>query len=119
MDADRYREPPHLDRIRSWPDDDHLGLMDYVESLWRSGEWGWKAQRNPFTGRVVSRTYQVSTGGSAGNEAIVDALEANRSFWEQCMVSYHHRGLYEFKVTINASGLEERKTSAEKSKNPT
>jgi hypothetical protein len=51
----------------------------------------------------VSRTYQISTGGFPGNEAIVSALEANRSFWEQCMVSYHHRGLYEFKVTITAS----------------
>ena len=105
MGAYRDREERHLDRIRSWPDDDHLGLMDYVESLWRSGEWGWKTQRNPFTGRVVARTYLVSTGGSAGNEAIVNALEANRPFWEHCMISYHHRGLYEFKVTITASRL--------------
>src|SRR5262245_66206354 len=81
MDADRHREAHHLDRIRSWPDDDHVGLMVYVEPLWRSGEWGWKLQRNPFTGRVVSRTYQISTGGFPGNEAIVSALEANRSFW--------------------------------------
>ena len=105
MGADRHRETHHLGRIRSWPDNDHLGLMEYVESLWRSGEWGWTQQRNPFTGRVVSRTYQVSTGGSAENEAIVSALEANRSFWEQCMVSYHFGGLYEFKVTIAASRL--------------
>jgi len=105
MDADRHREAHHLDRIRSWPDDDHVGLMEYVEPLWRSGEWGWKLQRNPFTGRVVSRTYQISTGGFPGNEAIVSALEANRSFWEQCMASYHHGGLYEFNVTITASRL--------------
>ena len=103
MDADRHQDAHHLDKIRSWPEHDHLGLMEYVEALWRSGEWGWKQQRNPFTGRVVSRTYQVSTGGDPGNEAIVGALEANRFFWEQCMVSYHHRGLYEFKVTITAS----------------
>ena len=115
MGADRRQEAQHLERIRSWADDDHLGLMEYVESLWRSGEWGWKQQRNAFTGRVVSRTYQVSTGGSAGNEALVSALETNRSFWEQCMVSYHPSGLYEFKVRIASSRLEERKTPAEKS----
>ena len=108
MGGERVSQPGHLDKIRSWPDDDHIGLMEYVESLWRAGEWGWKQQRNPFTGRVVSRIYQVSTGGLSGNEAIIRALEANRLFWDRCMASYHRGGLYEFKVTITATGLEER-----------
>ena len=99
MGADHHRERRHLDRIRSWPETDHLGLMEYVESLWSSGDWGWKQERNPFTGRVVSRTYQVSTGGSSENADMIDALEANRSFWAQCLVSYRPEGVYEFKVT--------------------
>ena len=103
MEADDHVEEPQLGMIRSWPDTDHRGLMEYVESLWRMGEWGWKQQRSPFTGRVASRTYQVSTGGWSQNKDIIAALEANRSFWEQCWVSYRVGGHYEFKVKLAGS----------------
>ena len=103
MEADDdHLEERQLEMIRSWPDTDHPGLMEYVESLWRRGEWGWKQQRNPFTGRVASRTYQVSTGGWSQNKDIIAALEANRPFWEQCWVSYRVGGHYEFKVKLTA-----------------
>jgi len=103
MDADDHLEEPHLEMIRSWPPADHPGLMEFVESLWRMGEWGWKQQRNPFTGRVASRTYQVSTGDWSRNKDIIAALEANRPFWEQCWVSYRVGGHYEFKVKLAGS----------------
>ena len=107
MEADRHLEERQLEMIRSWPDTDHLGLMEYVESLWRIGEWGWKQQRNPFTGQVAFRTYQVSTGGWSGNEDIIKALEANRPFWGQCWVSYRVGGHYEFKVKMAAPSPQE------------
>jgi hypothetical protein len=107
MDPDHHPEGRHLETIRSWPDTDYLGLMEYVESLWRIGEWGWKQQRNSFTGRVASRTYQVSTAGWRGNEDIIAALEANRPFWEQCLVSYRLGGHYEFKIRMAASSQQE------------
>jgi len=103
MDADDHLEEPQLEMIRSWPAADHPGLMEFVESLWRMGEWGWKQQRNPFTGRVASRTYQVSTGDWSRNKDIIAALEANRPFWEQCWVSYRVGGHYEFKVKLAGS----------------
>ncbi len=105
MEADHHLEERQLEMIRSWPDTDHPGLMEYVESLWRIGEWGWKQQRNPFTRQVASRTYQVSTGGWSGNEEIIAALEANHPFWEQCWVSYRVGGHYEFKVKMAAPSL--------------
>jgi hypothetical protein len=80
--------------------------MEYVESLWRMGDWGWKQERNPFTGKVASRTYQVSTGGWPGNEDIITALEANRPFWDQCWLSYRIEGHYEFKVRMTTSSLQ-------------
>ncbi len=100
-------QPALLETIRSWPYTNHPGLMEYVEPLWRAGEWGWKQQRNPFTGRVASRTFQVSTGGWPENEDIIAALEANRPFWEQCFVSYRVGGHYEFKVEMAAPSLQE------------
>jgi hypothetical protein len=106
MEADRHPQERQLEMIRSWPDSDHLGLMEYVESLWQIGEWGWKQQRNPFTGQVAFRTYQVSTGGRSGNEDIIAALEANRPFWEQSWVSYRLGGHYEFKVKMVAANLQ-------------
>ena len=106
MDAEHCPEERELELIRSWPDTDHSGLMEYIESLWRMGEWGWKQQRNPFTGRVGSRTYQVSTGSWSENDSIIAALEANRRFWEQCWVSYRVGGHYEFKVKIAEVSLE-------------
>jgi len=98
MGADRFPEERQLELIRSWPENDYPGLMQYVESLWR----GWKQPRNPFNHDIAAMLYQVSTRGRAGNEAIITALEANRSFWEQCWVSYRVGGHYEFKVKVTA-----------------
>jgi hypothetical protein len=102
MDTDHQFEECQLEVIRSWPDTDHPGLMEYVELLWTMGEWGWKQQRNPFTGCVAARTYQLSTGGRSGNEAIISALEVNRPFWELCWVSYRVGGYYEFKIRMTS-----------------
>jgi hypothetical protein len=122
MNADHHLEERQLEMIRSWPDTDHPGLMEYVESLWRMGDWGWKQQRNPFTRQVASRTYQVSTGGWPGNEVIITALEANRSFWEQCWLSYRVGGHYEFQVRMATTSLQGGAGSAltgENQENPT
>jgi SLT domain-containing protein len=100
MGADRYPEERQLALIRSWPESDHSGLMQYVESLWR----GWKQPRNPYNHDIAARFYQVSTRGRPGNEAIITALEANRPFWERCWVSYRVGGHYEFKLKITAHG---------------
>ena len=105
MEADHHLEERQLEMIRSWPDTDHLELMEYVESLWRDGEWGWKQQRNPFTRQIAFRTYQVSTGGRSRNEDIITALEANRPFWGQCWVSYRIGGHYEFQVKMAEPSL--------------
>jgi hypothetical protein len=98
MGAAQCPEERQLALIRSWPDTDHSGLMEYVESLWR----GWKLQRNSLPRDVASRLYHVSTRGRPGNEAIITALEANRPFWQQCWVSYRFGGHYEFKLKITA-----------------
>jgi len=100
MGTDRYPDERQLALIRSWPDTDYSGLMEYVESLWR----GWKQQKNPLTRNIASRLYHVSTKGRPGNEAIITALEANRPFWEQCWVSYRFGGHYEFKLKTTAHG---------------
>lgn len=48
MEADDHLQERQLEMIRSWPDSDHPGLMEYVESLWQAGEWGWKAAEEPI-----------------------------------------------------------------------
>ena len=101
MNSNDGVKAPHLEMIRSWPPSDYPGLMEYVESLWHMGEWGWKQQRNPFTGRVASRTYQVSTSGWPANQEIITALEGNRRFWQLCWVSYRVGGHYEFKIRMS------------------
>lgn len=96
MDKDGYPEEHELKRIREWPYDDFIGLMEYVYDLWKYSEpnpgWcGWKQR---------GRTYRLHTGGWSGNEEIIGALRDNTMFWATCWFESKRGGHFLFKVPI-------------------
>ena len=64
MDADGYPTEDELKRIEEWDWRDPIGLMEYVYSLWKYADWGWKREGN---------CYDISTGGWSGNDTRIGA----------------------------------------------
>ena len=91
MDADGYPTEDELKRIEEWDWRDPIGLMEYVYSLWKYADWGWKRG-----GKRGGNYYSISTGGWSGNEDLMAALERNQSFWMFNWVSSTRGGHYEF-----------------------
>ncbi len=92
--SDTYPHEQSLRIIRGWPHDDHLGLMDFVESLWRYADWGF-TRNATMVGDVE---FFLSTGGWSGNEEIISALQENKMFWALCWKSSWRGGHYQFKL---------------------
>lgn len=83
-----YPTEEELERIRTWPATDHLGLMEYVESLWEYPDFFNRDGHN----------WLVSTGGWSGNEDIIDAMRENTIFWSLRWYSSRRGGHYQFIV---------------------
>ncbi len=91
---DRYPEEEEIQKIIDWDYKDFLGLMEYVEDLWKYPQY-WDTI--PISGCYKVR-YKISTGGWSGNEDIISALESNRMFWAMCWENSKRGGHYEFIV---------------------
>lgn len=90
VDTNGYPTTRELNKIKKWDYHDFVGLMEYVEHLWRYSDCGYWRRRG--------RTYRISTGGWSGNESIIAALIANRMFWAMCWCRSARGGHYVFHV---------------------
>lgn len=96
MGDDNYPTQEELDKIKSWPHTDFVGLVDFCISIWTFGDWAT---------RKGSRC-RFATGGWSGNEDIIEALRENRVFWMSCWDSSHRGGLYIFKLPRRKNEME-------------
>lgn len=90
----QYPTEEALARIRAWPRDDFVGLMEFVKAAWWAPDWGWTEVITMERGM----RYEISTGGWSGNEEIMAALRANFPFWTFCWQLERRGGHYEFEV---------------------
>lgn len=86
MDADGYPTDDELERIKTWPHGDFIGLLEFVNAncWWPSPDCGFKR---------TGRKFRLATGGWSGNEEVIDALESNPMFVALCWQSSHRGGL--------------------------
>lgn len=90
MSLDPYPTDAELRKIKKWPwGEGYVGLMDYVESLWMYGDWGWRRK---------GYSYRISTGGWSGNESLIHSMQQNFLFWSQCWVTSRTGGHYRFHI---------------------
>ena len=92
MDADGYPEAHELQTIREWQSD-YPALVAYVRERWYYAEYGWRIHPD-----VNQEWVAVSPCGWSGNESLIEALEANRTFWFCCWQSSRRGGHFEFRV---------------------
>jgi len=99
MDEHGYPDEGELRDIENWPHTDHLGLMRFVQRLWRYPD---RWHEEPVYGSLREGRegveYRVSTGGWSGNESLIYALERNTLFWALCWQLSQRGGYYEFRV---------------------
>ncbi len=99
FDKDGYPTDETLEKIKSWPDTNFDGLMQFVEAAWYYPDYFSLDQDG---------VYHISTGGWSGNEEVINALGENTMFWLMCWKSSRRGGHYEFEVPpSNKEGKEE------------
>tara|TARA_R100000501_G_C2588850_1_gene89578 strand:+ start:506 stop:850 length:345 start_codon:yes stop_codon:yes gene_type:complete len=90
LDLDGYPTEGSLKAIRAWDvtEGSTRELVEYVRSLWRWPDYGFKLHD-----KQVKRL-RLSTGGWSGNEEVVAALRSNYVFWgtawEKSVRGGHH-----------------------------
>jgi hypothetical protein len=94
-DQDGYPTEAELNRIKLWDfhkDGDVHHFLDYLKGLWSY------PNRFVWTGKNILRLY-LSTGGSSGNESIIEALGEN-TFWMMCWQKSKRGGHYWFEINL-------------------
>lgn len=86
FDNEGYPTEETLKAIREWPSNDHAGLLKFCLAAWEVKEY--------FL--PVGDSWRVSTGGWSGNEAIIEAMQANIAFWHQYWKQSTRGGHYVF-----------------------
>lgn len=76
-----YPSRSQLKRIKDWPHNDHLGMVEYITSIWYLADWGITVKwgNDEDHGYLVLKMY-ISTAGWSGNEEILQVLKKTR-FW--------------------------------------
>lgn len=103
MTPEGYPDEDELQKIRTWPAEDPLGLMAYVRERWYLPDWGWEegpgADPEKFDAAERDTTvFQISTAGWSGNEDIIAAMQANTTFWTLHWWSSRRGGHYELRI---------------------
>ncbi len=87
-----------IERVKKWEfhgPDSFVQFMAFVRLIgkyWPSSDpFGW--DEDP-----VTRTYNISTGGWSGNEAILGAMQDNLTFWMVCWQEHRRGGHYIFQL---------------------
>lgn len=82
-----YPDDNEIQRIKDWPLEDVMGLIEFVKSIWH---WRDYAERN-------GNKFELHTGGWSGNEEIIEAL-MDTMFWSMCWESSRRGGHYYFEI---------------------
>ena len=72
-DASGYPDEAELDKIRKWFMDDAMGLIQFINELWKYADNGYF--------KFTTGHLELHTAGWSGNEDIVEALMDNKMFW--------------------------------------
>jgi|SRR5882672_12409106 len=83
-----YPTDEEIERIKTWPHDDLLNLMNFVSLVW--SDMGTMTRKG--------RTFRCVTGGWSGNQEILAALQENVMFWTLCWESSNRGGRHIFRV---------------------
>ncbi len=93
-DEDSYPTEEALNIIQRWGYYNKEELFEFIKKLWHFREWGWHE-----TVDDEKTTYEISTGGWSGNEALIKALEHNHWLnWHMTWVQSRRGGHYIFEV---------------------
>jgi hypothetical protein len=84
-----YPSESDLQRIRDWPHDDLLAMIDFI-----AGIWHWEDYFKRGVDIVITHT-----GGWSGNEDIISAMEDNKVFWCMCWQSSERGGKHVFDIS--------------------
>lgn len=72
FDENGYPEEETLERIKTWPQDDFEGLMQFLQEDWIYDD---------YIGRSDDGSWRLSTGGWSGHEDLLGALRSNQLWW--------------------------------------
>ena len=100
IDEHGYPTEEALKKIINWPDDDMLGLINFVKELWYYPNY-WHED-----GGNKAIRYEISTGGWSGNEDLIGAMRSNQIFWMLCWYSSRRGGHYIFEVKRHEAAKE-------------
>ena len=95
---DEYPDDAELDKIKSWPTEDIMGLVYHTMDLWHWRDMARLSHGDPAT-------LELHTGGWSGNEDIIDKL-SDTLFWMICWESTRRGGHYYFEIPKYLQGGE-------------
>jgi len=98
---DNYHEEKDLKMIKDWDIHDPRGLVEFLEEIWWTPEFGFHISRgrsSPFQEWVMR--INLSTGGWSGNEEIISTLRETM-FWVLYWHTHRRGGHYTFEIPIN------------------
>lgn len=99
-----YPSENDLERIEKWDSGDPMGLIEFLEALWKYGEDGYFR----LTRKGAHRWLYLSTAGWSGNEEIITAL--NKSFfWLAFWVKEERGGHFKFHLNLRTYFRENQK----------
>ena len=98
FDKDGYPTIDTLNKIKTWNinnKDDCTNLLDFIRKAWKYQNYI-EVSVNYIDKKYTK--YELSTGGWAGNEDLIDAMSSNLVFWNLTWYSSRRGGHYEFRV---------------------
>jgi hypothetical protein len=90
-DENDYPTEIQLLAISAWPANDFVGLMEFIEPLWKYADSGYWTEEDG--------EYRISTAGWSGNEEIIFYMQQNHVWWMMFWQQSRRGGHYIFGPT--------------------
>ena len=95
-----YPEDFELRKIQKWNTSDVINLIDFIESIWWTPDWGfrktWGKDHIHKKRHVIN--LELHTGGWSGNEDVINALLKNTMFKIMWYSQWNRGGHYRFEI---------------------
>jgi hypothetical protein len=96
---DGYPEDYELRKIQKWKLEDTVNLLDFIESIWWTPDWGFiKEWGKDHIHNHPVINLALHTGGWSGNEEIMDSLLKNMMFKIMFYSQWNRGGHYKFEI---------------------